>query len=144
MPTTTPISIDQSEWEPLVEILRNELQEYGGLYNLLNQQEEGIVGRRPDDVLVINAEIEKQTRTVEKLRCRHTEVVADFCRRLEVGAPGTLRKIIPFFPDSVRPLLEALMTDVNHMVRRNREKARRNHQLLSRSMELTEKTLRVL
>jgi flagellar biosynthesis/type III secretory pathway chaperone len=30
------------------------------------------------------------------------------------------------------------------MVRRNRQKARQNHMLLSRSMELTEKTLRML
>jgi flagellar biosynthesis/type III secretory pathway chaperone len=144
MTTPTPKFFDQSEWEPLVEILRDELQEYGGLFNLLNQQQEGIIERRPDDVLAINAEIEEQTRIVEALRHRHTDLVDHFFERSGGEGAGTLRKIIPFFPDSVRPLLEALMTDVNHMVRRNRQKARQNHLLLSRSMELTEQTLRVL
>lgn len=144
MTKTTPDFFDQSEWEPLVAILREELQEYGGLFNLLNQQQEGIIKRRPDDVLAINGEIEEQTRIVERLRNRHVEIVADFNERAGGEPPGTLRRVLPRFPDNVRPLLEALMTDVNHMVRRNRQKARQNHLLLSRSMKLTEQTLRVL
>ena len=31
---TTAMNFDVAEWEPLVDLLRLELQEYGGLFNL--------------------------------------------------------------------------------------------------------------
>ena len=139
-----PTFFEAHDWEPLAETLRNELQEYGGLYNLLSQQQDRIVDRQTDVVLSLNEEIEAQTRTVAELRGRREELVADLSERAGTSAQGTLRALIPHFPEVVQPLFEALMTDINHMVRRNRQKARQNHLLLSRAMELTEQTLRVL
>ena len=136
--------LEASDWEPLVEILRNELQEYGGLFNLLGQQQDRIIERKPDAVLSINDEIEVQTRTVSDLRGRREACVDDLLVRVGETAPGSLRKLIAHLPEFVQPLFEALMTDINHMVRRNRHKARQNHLLLSRAVQLTEETLRVL
>jgi flagellar biosynthesis/type III secretory pathway chaperone len=142
---TTPTTLfDAHDWEPLVETLRNELQEYGGLFNLLSQQQDRIIDRQTDVVLSINDEIEAQTQAVADLRRRREDLVAGLNERTGATQAVTLRSLIPYFPEVVRPLLEALMTDINHMVRRNRQKARQNHLLLSRAMELTEQTLRVL
>lgn len=142
--TTTPTRLETGDWEPLVEILRNELQEYGGLFNLLGQQQDRIIERKPDAVLSLNDEIEIQTRTVGDLRGRRENYVDDLLARVGEAVPGTLRRLIPHLPEFVQPLIEALMTDINHMVRRNRHKARQNHLLLSRAVQLTEETLRVL
>jgi flagellar biosynthesis/type III secretory pathway chaperone len=142
--TTSTTRLEISDWEPLIDILRGELQEYGGLFNLLGQQQDRIIERKPDAVLSINDEIELQTRTVAELRSRRESFVDDLLVRVGQPAPGSLRKLIPHLPDFVQPLLEALMTDINHMVRRNRHKARQNHLLLSRAVQLTEETLRVL
>jgi hypothetical protein len=142
--TTTPTRLETGDWEPLVEILRNELQEYGGLFNLLGQQQDRIIERKPDAVLSLNDEIEIQTRTVGELRGRRETYVDDLLARVGEAVPGTLRRLIPHLPEFVQPLIEALMTDINHMVRRNRHKARQNHLLLSRAVQLTEETLRVL
>ncbi|MBE2212822.1 MAG: flagellar protein FlgN [Opitutaceae bacterium] len=142
--TSTPTRLEAGDWEPLVEILRNELQEYGGLFNLLGQQQDRIIERKPDAVLSINDEIELQTRTVADLRGRREAFVDDLLARVGQPVPGSLRKLIEHLPDFVQPLVEALMTDINHMVRRNRHKARQNHLLLSRAVQLTEETLRVL
>lgn len=142
--TTTPTRLETGDWEPLVEILRNELQEYGGLFNLLGQQQDRIIERKPDAVLLLNDEIEIQTRTVGDLRGRRETYVDDLLARVGEAVPGTLRRLIPHLPEFVQPLIEALMTDINHMVRRNRHKARQNHLLLSRAVQLTEETLRVL
>lgn len=142
--TTTPTRLEASDWEPLVEILRGELQEYGGLFNLLGEQQERIIERKPDAVLSVNDEIEVQTRTVADLRGRRETYVDDLLARVGEAVPGTLRRLIPHLPEFVQPLVEALMTDINHMVRRNRHKARQNHLLLSRAVQLTEETLRVL
>jgi flagellar biosynthesis/type III secretory pathway chaperone len=142
--TPLPRNFNPHDWEPLVETLRNELQEYGGLFNLLGEQQDRIIARQTDAVLTVTDEIETQTRAVAELRGRREELVAELLERAGETRPGTLRMLLPHFPDAVRPLFEALMTDINHMVRRNRQKARQNHLLLSRAMELTEQTLRML
>ncbi len=139
--TTT---LHKDDWEPLVETLRSELQEYGGLFNLLNSQQDGIIERRTDDVLALNDEIEAQTRAVADLRRRREELVGEIGGMVGVARPGRVRDLLAHLPEVVQPLFEALLTDINHMVRRNRQKARQNHLLLSRAMELTEQTLRVL
>ncbi len=36
-----------NNWEDLLELLRNELQEYGGLIGLLNAQQQTILNRKP-------------------------------------------------------------------------------------------------
>lgn len=139
---TTPF--DATAWEPLVALLRLELQEYGGLFNLLSRQQDRIVERQPDAILALNDEIEAQTQTVADLRVRRELLVEEMHARAGAGGTVTLRSIIPYFGADVQPLLEALMNDINHMLRRNRQKARQNHLLLARAMELTEQTLRVL
>ncbi|MEM9160637.1 MAG: flagellar export chaperone FlgN, partial [Verrucomicrobiota bacterium] len=55
-----------------------------------------------------------------------------------------LRKMLPHFPDFIHPLLEALMEEINQMITRTRRKAQQNFLLLSRTMELTQETLRAL
>jgi flagellar biosynthesis/type III secretory pathway chaperone len=142
--TTQPTLFEAAEWEPLVELLRLELQEYGGLFNLLGRQQDRIIDRQADAILLVNDEIDAQTRVVADLRTRREEMVADLHARAAVTGKVTLRALLGCFPASVRPLVEALMTDINHMLRRNRQKARQNHLLLARAMELTEQTLRVL
>ena len=64
---------------------------------------------------------------------------ADLAKATPADAP-CLRS----FPDFVRPLLEALVRDINLMINRTRRKARQNHILLARAVELTQETLRLL
>jgi flagellar biosynthesis/type III secretory pathway chaperone len=139
---TTPF--DAAAWPPLVDLLRLELQEYGGLFNLLGRQQDQIIERKPDAILVLNDEIDAQTQTVADLRVRREALVEELHARAGASGSVTLRSIIPYFPADVQPLLEALMNDINLMLRRTRQKARQNHLLLARAMELTEQTLRVL
>jgi flagellar biosynthesis/type III secretory pathway chaperone len=133
-----------AEHGPLIELLRLELQEYGGLFNLLGRQQDRIIHRQPDEILVLNDEIDAQTQTVGELRGRREQMVEELHDRAAVTGSVTLRSLIPHFPADVQPLLEALMNDINLMLRRTRQKARQNHLLLARAMELTEQTLRVL
>ena len=142
---TTPTNLfNATDWEPLIALLRNELQECGGLFNLLTRQQDQIIDRKPDAILLLNDEIDAQTQIVGELRTRREQMVAELHTRAEATGTVTLRSIIPFFGADAQPLLEALMNDINLMLRRNRQKARQNHLLLARAMELTEQTLRVL
>ena len=54
--------------ELLVELLRSELAEYGGLLSLLEDQQNAIVARAPERVLEINTSINDQMRTIQ-MKC---------------------------------------------------------------------------
>ena len=77
-------------------------------------------------------------------RERRQEVMDDLARRDALPAGTRLTRMLDRFPNYVRPLLEALVRDINLMINRTRRKARQNHILLARAVELTQETLRLL
>lgn len=137
-------TFSNSDWEPLVEALRAELEEYGALFNHLTRQQEEIFARRVDTVLEINGDLDSQTRIIASARERRRELMDDLARRDGLPAGTRLTGMLDRFPDFVRPLLEALVRDINLMINRTRRKARQNHILLARAVELTQETLRLL
>lgn len=134
----------EKDWDPLVELLRAEVQEYGGLYNLLERQQAEIFKRQPSAVLATNAEIESYMGEMGELRERRERLVSEMARACGAGEDEPLAKLLPSFPDFVRPLLQALADEINQMIRRTRRKARQNFLLLSRTMELAHETLQAL
>ncbi len=137
-------ALEKHEWEPLVEVLREELQEYGGLFNLLDRQQEEIFRREPDTVIETNEEIERYMADMGDLRQKREEMVSDLAENCGRDKDLSLKDLISALPDYARPLLQALADDVNHMVDKTRRKARQNFLLLSRTMELTQETIRAL
>lgn len=133
---------EESDWDPLVELLREEVQEYGGLYNLLDRQQNEIFNRDPDLVMEINIEVEVHMKQMDTLRQKRESMVREMAIRCQCDQEWTLKELLPGFPVFVRPLLEALMDEVNSMVRRTRQKARQNYLLLSRTMEIAHEALR--
>jgi len=133
---------EESDWDPLVELLREEVQEYGGLYNLLDRQQNEIFNRDPDLVMKINIEVEVHMKQMDTLRQKRESMVREMAIRCQCDQEWTLRELLPGFPVFVRPLLEALIDEVNSMVRRTRQKARQNYLLLSRTMEIAHEALR--
>ena len=133
-----------SSWTIIVEHLRAELQAYGGLLVLFDEQQHNLLRGDSDAVLSYAHEIEAQVKTTAELRDRREHAVNVFA--LEAGQPVglSLKKLIPHFPADVRPLLSALINEVNHLIHRVRRGATRNHQLLSCAIELHGETLRIL
>jgi len=127
-----------------VDALRAELQEYGALFNHLTRQQEEIFGRRVDAVLEINGDIDGQTKIIAAARKRRDGVMAELSTKAGLPSGTRLSGMLGSFPDFVRPLLEALVRDINLMMNRTRRKARQNHILLARAVELTQETLRLL
>ena len=132
------------DWDPLVALLREEVKEYGGLYNLLDRQQKEIFQRDPESVLRTNEEIENYTQEMGELRKRREEVVFQIADTFQCDRNETLSKMISHFPDYVQPLLQALVDEINQMIKRTRSKARQNFLLLSRTMELTQETVAAL
>ena len=72
------------------------------------------------------------------------QIVAEFVTSLKLADTTTLRGLLPHIEAAARPLLEALINEINHLLHRVRRTSRHNHTLLSRTLELHSETLRQL
>ncbi len=131
-------------WQLIAEALRQELAEYGELLRLFEQQQQSLFARDADAVLRIGGEIEGQARILQDCRTRREQAVSTFAKR--VGQPGasTIRALLDYVEAEARPLLEALVNEVNHLLHRVRRTSRQNHAMLSRTLEIHQETLRQL
>ena len=133
-----------NNWEFIAECLRSELADYGGLLHLFEEQQRGLFSRDPDLVLRLANEIEQQARAVGESRSRREQAVAAFATQHERPASSSLRSLLPLIEADARPLLEALIAEVNLLLHRVRRTSRHNHTLLSRAVEMHQETLQQL
>ena len=131
-------------WEAVVEALRDELQEYGGLLNLFEDQQAAILQRRPEVVLEVTASIEEQLKTISERRNYREELVRKSSRTVQTTSDGLVREVISYFPEAVRSLANALVDEVNNLLIRTKRRARQNQMLLVRSIEVSQAILRML
>jgi hypothetical protein len=133
-----------THWETIANCLRAELADYGGLLHLFEETQRYLFERDPDNVLRVTHEIEEMSRSVEGCRTRREEAVAAFARANGLPPTTTLRKMLPLVEADARPLLEALISEVNTLVHRVRRISRHNHMMLSRTVQIHQETLQQL
>jgi flagellar biosynthesis/type III secretory pathway chaperone len=132
-------------WQSIAECLRQELAEYGELLRLFEQQQESLFKRDADNVLRLGSAIEDQARILQESRARREQTVLTFATGLNLTEGTiTIRGLLPHIEAAARPLLEALINEINHLLHRVRRTSRHNHTLLSRTLELHSETLRQL
>lgn len=133
-----------NNWEFIAECLCAELADYGGLLHLFEAQQRALFNREPDAVLQLASEIELQARSVADARTRREQAVATFAAQHQRPASSSLRSLLPLIEADARPLLEALIAEVNLLLHRVRRTSRHNHTLLSRAVEMHQETLQQL
>ena len=133
-----------SDWQPIAEALRHEIAEYGGLLNLFEDQQRCIFQRDAEGILAINLGIEAQVSTLQDCRRAREQAVAAFAEARGQARTSTLRSLLPLFLAEVRPLLEALIDQVNVLIHRVRRVSRHNQALLARSIEAQQQLMRTL
>jgi flagellar biosynthesis/type III secretory pathway chaperone len=129
-------------WELVAECLRDEVQEYGGLLRLFEEQQECVFKRTPSHLLELIETIKDATQRAEDARRRREECVRAFATGLGRTADVTLRSLLPSVDDEAQPLLQALIDEVNRLIHRVRRITRQNHLLLSRTVQLHQGLLR--
>lgn len=130
-----------TELEVLVQPLRDEVQEHGALLNLFEEQQAAILRREPDLVLSVADSITKQLELIRECQKRRRAAVR--ASAAEAGCPenAPLSQLIPYFPAAAWPLLQALVSEVNRLVRHTRRRARQNQMLLARTIEVSQAIL---
>ncbi|MFT3783255.1 MAG: flagellar protein FlgN [Nibricoccus sp.] len=131
-------------WEFITECLRNELQEYGALLALFEEQQANLLRRDADQVAALALSIEEQARATHVCRERREKCVREFALKQGCPPDASLRQMLPHFPVEVQPLLGALIDEINHLIHRIRRDARHNQMLLSRAVEAHDEALRAL
>lgn len=125
-----------TDWDSLSDALRRDLQEYGGLLNLLGQQQAAILDRDPDMVMAVAEMLEKQVEIMEQCRLERELWVKRLAFQYGQTSDATLKSVTLFCPAPIRPLLTALIDEINSLIARSRRLANQNKLLLARSVEV--------
>jgi flagellar biosynthesis/type III secretory pathway chaperone len=130
--------------DPLIDALRDELQEYGGLLSLFDEQQKAILARQPDAVLVIQDSIRTQLDTIHVCRKHREQVASELAVLLGQDPASSVKSLIDFCDEVVRPLLHSLIYEVNQLISKTRRRGQQNQMLLARSIEVSQQILQRL
>jgi len=128
----------------LVSALRAELEQYGEMLALLDRQQQHVIARAGDEVFQTVSLIKAQGAAIKLARTRRDEcrglLAQDFGRQQDLS----FAELVPLLPPDYQPLVQALVEENNSLLVRVRQRARQNHLLLSRSMELMQNLINSL
>ena len=124
------------ELNNLITALREELTQYGEILALMQEQQQFIINRSANELLLNLNEVNEQ---LEKVAIARTE--RETCRRALMATLGgseetTFRQMTEMLPPEVQPLLSALVEEINQLLQRIQKWLRQNHMLLKRSLDL--------
>ena len=128
-------------WEMIADYLRDELAGYGGLLHFFETQQRAIFDRDVNTVLQLVGEIDRHGVILTEARTRREESVAAFATENNRPSNSSLRSLFPCVEANARPLLEALINEINALILRVRRMSRHNHALLLRTVEVHQETL---
>lgn len=126
---------------PLAELLRAELSGYGGLLGLFDRQQAALLRRDPQAVADLSTAIEDLVRETAAARAGRERDVAALALSLGREPATPLTDLLDVFPADERPLLQALMEEINRLLRVARRRSRQNHAILRRAVELQREML---
>ncbi len=130
--------------EQLIGTLRDELTECGELLALLQEQQSLIIARSPDGLLknieLVNVQFGKVS-TARQLREGHQCQYA-----MEIGFPAgsSFGDMSGRVAVEYRPLLGALVQEINGVLESLHQWLRQNHRLLARSLDLLQQLIKGL
>ncbi len=128
----------------LIAALREELQSYGELLALLDRQQDLVMSRAAEELFQSIGAIQQQAALLEQMRAHRDDCRRQVAERLQLPAATAFGILIPLLPADYQPLVQALVQENNELLVRVQQRARQNHLLLSRSLELMQQLLNTL
>lgn len=129
------------DWNQLVDALREELQEKGGLIRLLTQQSDTLYRRD----IAENERLEEQIRLQLRVIARCTQVremaLRQSASKFQLGEDVQAGEVIRNFPAYIQPLLDALVTEVERLSSRMQEGLGQNEDIKERFRTETPSTV---
>ena len=113
--------------DDLIGLLREELQHYGELLALLDQQQEQIIQRASDDVINTSAAIDAQLVITQTSRAARDASYAKLCEAAGLPGDAAFKAVSKHLPEARRAQIEALIQENNALLLRVQARARQNH-----------------
>jgi len=123
----------------LVDSLREELKEYGEMLALLDQQQEMVMRRQTQDLIQCVQTINAQVENITAARLEREQRQRNLARMSGLAEDAPFATLVPQLPGEYRPLIQALVHENNELLKRIQRRARQNHLLLSRIVELMQR-----
>jgi flagellar biosynthesis/type III secretory pathway chaperone len=128
----------------LIAALREEMTQYGELLALMQEQQELIISRSANELLINLHDVNQQ---VEKISTHREQREA--ARRALVQSVGgtedtTFKQMTALLPEEYQPLLNALVEEINQLLQRIQTWVKQNHLLLKRSLDLMSKIMHTI
>ena len=130
--------------QPLIEALRNELQQYGEMLALLDHQQELVRLEGADEILHSISAIDAQSGAIQAARGQRELALRSLGGELGRGEACTFAQVVPLIPEQYRPLVRALVQENNELLQRVRQRAQENHLLLRRSLDTMQRFITTL
>ena len=108
---------------------------------LLEQQQQMVMHRETRDMLQCVAAVNSQSETIAAARSERGQRQRHIALQLGLPEDSPLAGLIPRLPAEYRPLVQALVQENNELLIRVQQRARQNHLLLSRVVELMQRFL---
>jgi flagellar biosynthesis/type III secretory pathway chaperone len=123
----------------LVEALREELKQYGEMLVLLDHQQEQVMHRQTTNLLQSVADINRHADVIRVCRHEREQHQRHVARLVNMEETAGFIEVIPLLPSDYRPLISALVQENNELMVRIKQRARQNHLLLNRVVELMQR-----
>jgi flagellar biosynthesis/type III secretory pathway chaperone len=130
--------------QSLIESLREELQQYGEMLALLDQQQQHVIQRKTEALLQNLVAINAQTSIIQVARRERERRQGELNQSLQLPAEATFSQLYPRLPEPYAPLVKALVDEINQCLRRVKQRAGQNHLLLSKSVEVMQRFMAML
>jgi len=128
-------------FKSFIESLREELKHYGEMLALLDQQQQLVVLRQGPELLQSVAAVDAQAAAVQAARREREECRGQLAVALGLEETAGLKELTLALPPDYQPLVHALIQENQELLVRVRQRARQNHLLLSRSVELMQRVI---
>ncbi len=127
--------------ERLVDALRAELESYGSLLAVLDRQQELVFARQSEELYGTIGEVPQLSAMLHESRTHRDACRRAVCAELELPMETPFGILVPTLPADLQPLMEALVEENNALLVRLQQRARQNHLLLSRSVDLMQELI---
>lgn len=124
--------------------LRHELKQYGEILALLEQQQECVLARAADNVVQSVGAINGQMKNIQAARREREHCQNEVVALLRPAGDPSFVHLIPLLPEPYRAAIAALVRENNDLLGRVQQRARQNHLLLCRSLEMMQQFINTL
>jgi flagellar biosynthesis/type III secretory pathway chaperone len=120
----------------LINSLREELKQYGELLALLDAQQEHVIHRMTEEMLAAVCALQNQGEAIRAARLEREQRQRELAQSLRLPSETGMGSLVRELPNAYQPLVRALVEENNELLVRVRQRARQNHVLMSRAVEM--------